>query len=114
MLEKQEIEDIKEATAEAGQDEEHYIELNEEARVGLALYLKVMNGGKVTKEGTLVPQLNIHQLSRVAEVNEKMVSKCFDRLRGKGFINNNDKGELYIPELSEFEAWLKLEGAVID
>lgn len=114
MFEDTEIQAIQEYQEEAQAEEEQVVELSDEARVAMALYLKVMKGGKVTKEGTMIPPLNIHQLSRVSEVNEKMVSKCFDRLRGKGFIANNDNGQLYIPNLIEFEDWLKAEGAAID
>ena len=118
MSDQAEINDMKEYAAEAtaeAQEEEVFVELNDEARVGLALYLIVVNqGGKVTKEGTLVPPLNIHKLSKMAEVNERTVSKCMERLRNKGFIANNVNGQLFVPEMIEFIDWLKTEGAAVD
>lgn len=114
MTNQTEINDISEFDSENSPEREEVVELSEEARVAFALYLKVLNGGKVTPTGTLVPALNIHQLSRTAEVNPRQVSKSFDRLRTKGFLNNNDDGELFIPDIIEFENWLKQEGAAID
>jgi hypothetical protein len=90
------------------------IELSEEARVALALYLDVVSKGKVTKEGTKVPSLSTSKLSRIAEVSPKQVSKGFDRLRTKGFLSNDENGDLLIPDIIAFEDWLRLEGAVID
>ena len=60
--------------------EEVYIELNEEARVGLALYLDVMQKGVVSKKGTKIPLLSTKKISKMAEVNPKQVSKSFDRM----------------------------------
>lgn len=115
MTNQTEINDISEFDAEQNpEQQEENIELSEEARVAFALYLNVLKGGKVTPQGTIVPALNIHQLSRTAEVNPRQVSKSFDRLRTKGFLNNNDDGELFIPDIIEFEDWLKQEGAAID
>lgn len=88
-------------------------ELSEEARIAFALYLDVMKDGVVTKLGTKVPPLNTNKISRLAEVNVKQVSKGFDRLRTKGFINNDDNGDLYIPDILAFEDWLIAEGAAI-
>jgi hypothetical protein len=50
----------------------------------------------------------------MAEVNAKQVSKSFDRMGTKGFIVNDDSGDLYIPDIIAFEDWLRTEGAVID
>lgn len=113
MPNQEELNDIQEFVEEVSQDQEP-AELNDEARVAFALYLDVIKDGKVTKEGTVVPTLNVHKLSRVAEVSSKQVSKGFDRLRSKGFLANNDSGELFIPDIMAFENWLKLEGAAID
>ena len=115
MPNQEELKDIQEAqtdTPVAASDEP--IELSEEARVALALYLDVMKSGKVTKQGTMIPPLNIHKLSRIAEVPPKLVAKSFDRLRVKTFIANDDEGALYIPDILEFEDWLRTEGAAID
>ena len=113
-----EINDMKEYEAEvaaSAEPEDNFVELNNEARISLALYLNVSNnGGKVTKEGTLVPPLNVHKLSRMAEVNERTVSKCMERIRNKGFLANNTNGQLVIPDWIEFTDWLKAEGAVVD
>lgn|GEM_PF-1981678 len=114
MPNQEEIKDIQQAQTDAVPSPEERIELSEEARVAFALYLDVMKNGKVTKEGTLVPMLNIHKLSRLAEVSPKQVAKSFDRLRVKTFLANNEEGSLYIPDIIAFEDWLKLEGAVID
>jgi hypothetical protein len=35
-------------------------------------------------------------------------------MRTKGFIVNDDSGDLYIPDIIAFEDWLRTEGAVID
>ena len=112
MSNQEELTDLQSYEAEA--DNQEPPELDDEARVAFALYLDVMQKGKVTKEGTLVPALNIHKLSRLAEVSPKSVSKSFDRLRVKTFLANNENGELYIPDIIAFEDWLKEEGAVID
>ncbi len=112
MSNQEELKDINAAISEAKPEMD--IELSEEARIALALYLDVMKNGTVTKAGTKVPALNTHKLSRLAEVNAKQVSKGFDRLRTKGFLSNDDDGELLIPDILAFEDWLKLEGAVID
>lgn len=90
------------------------VELSEEARVAFALYLDVVSKGKVTKDGTKVPTLSTSKLSRMAEVSAKQVSKGFDRLRTKGFLSNDDNGDLFIPDILAFEDWLRQEGAVID
>lgn len=100
---------IEDANAEA----ETPAELSDEARVAFALYMKVMQEGKVTKSGTKVPPLNTNKISRLAEVNAKQVSKGFDRLRTKGFLNNDENGELFIPDILAFEDWLISEGAAI-
>lgn len=114
MSNQEEITDIQEAVEEQAAEQEP-IELNDEARVALTLYLDVMKGGgKVTKDGTKIPPLNTNKISRIAEVNVKQVSKCFDKLRTKGFLNNDDSGELFIPDIWAFEEWLKAEGAVIE
>ncbi len=113
MSNKEEIADINTAFEEKVAETEP-VDLSEEARVAFALYLDVMKDGKVTKDGTKIPPLNTHKISRVAEVNVKQVSKSFDRLRTKGFLNNDDNGELIIPNIFEFEQWLKSEGAAID
>jgi hypothetical protein len=114
MSNKEELADINTAFEEKIAESEIPTELSEEARVAFALYLDVMKEGKVTKDGTKIPPLNTHKISRIAEVNIKQVSKSFDRLRSKGFLNNDDNGELFIPNLIEFEDWLKAEGAAID
>jgi hypothetical protein len=90
------------------------IDLSEEARVALALYLDVMQKAVVTKKGTKIPLLSTKKISKMAEVNAKQVSKSFDRMRTKGFIINDDSGDLYIPDIIAFEDWLRSEGAVID
>lgn len=113
MSNQAELQDIQEFDANVEGDD-NYVELNDEVRVAFALYLSVLNKGKVTKDGTLVPDLNIHKLSRVAEVSNKNVSKNFDRLRAKGFLANTEHGQLVIPNFMEFEDWLKAEGAAID
>lgn len=112
MANKEELVDINEAMSEA-QAEKEVTDLSEEARVAFALYLDVMKSGIVTKNGTKIPPLNTHKISRLAEVNAKQVSKGFDRLRSKGFLNNDDNGELFIPDILAFEEWLKSEGAAI-
>lgn len=112
MTNKEELVDINEAMTEA-QAEREVVDLSEEARVAFALYLDVIKSGKVTKNGTKIPPLNTHKISRLAEVNAKQVSKSFDRLRTKGFLDNDDNGELYIPDIMAFEDWLKAEGAAI-
>lgn len=114
MSNQEEIKDINEAiNEETAVEEEKDPELNDEARVAFALYLDVMKHGKVTKNGTSVPPLNTNKISRLAEVNVKQVSKSFDRLRSKGYISNDDNGELFIPDILEFEDWLKSEGAAV-
>ena len=50
----------------------------------------------------------------MAEVNERTVSKCMERIRNKGFLANNTNGQLVIPDWIEFTDWLKAEGAVVD
>lgn len=89
-------------------------DLSDETRVALALYLKVYTDGKVTPQGVIVPELNIHKLSKAAEVPERMVSKTFERLRGKGFIGNLPSGHLFVKNLEEFQQWLISQGASID
>ncbi len=111
MVNQDEINDINTAITEAVPEENP--ELSEEARVAFALYLDVMKNGVVTKDGTRVPALNIHKISRLAEVNPKQAGKAFDRLRTKGFLNNDNNGELFIPDIIAFEDWLQTEGAVI-
>lgn len=112
MSNKEELIDINEAIKEQTQAPEE-VELSDEARVAFALYLDVIKHGKVTKNGTKVPPLNTAKISRLAEVNAKVVSKSFDKLRTKGFISNDDEGELFIPDVIEFEDWLKSEGAAV-
>ena len=112
MSNQEEILDINDAIKEETQEDE-IVELSDEARVAFALYLDVMKNGKVTKYGTKIPPLNTAKISRLAEVNPKQVSKSFDRLRTKGFISNDDNGELFIPDVLEFEDWLKTEGAAV-
>ena len=113
MSNQEEIRDIEQAQTEVAIAEEP-IELSEEARVALALYLDVAKNGKVTKQGTLVPPLNIHKLARIEEVPPKLVAKSFDRLRVKTFLDNNEEGALFIPNILEFEDWLRTEGAHVD
>lgn len=112
MSNQEEIADINQAMAETSSENE-FVELSDEARVAFALYLDVMKEGKVTPIGTRIPPLNTNKISRLAEVNVKQVSKSFDRLRNKGFLNNDDNGDLYIPDILAFEDWLKSEGAVV-
>lgn len=115
MSNQEEINDMNQALAEETPSEaETPVELSDEARVAFALYLDVMKDGKVTKDGTKIPPLNTHKISRLAEVNPKQVSKGFDRLRTKGFLNNDDNGDLFIPDIIAFEDWLKTEGAAIE
>ena len=89
-------------------------ELSDEARVALALYLKVYSEGKVTPQGVVVPELNIYKLSQQAEVPNKFVSKTFERLRGKGFLSNLPSGHLIVKNLEEFQQWLISQGASIE
>lgn len=112
MSNQEELKDMQTALEE-GSEEEKPLELSDEARVAFALYMKVMQDGKVTKNGTKVPPLNTSKISRLAEVNAKQVSKGFDRLRTKGFLNNDENGELFIPDILAFEDWLISEGAAI-
>ncbi|MBT6843763.1 MAG: hypothetical protein HOA17_08210 [Candidatus Melainabacteria bacterium] len=112
MSNQDELNDINQALKE-GTPAEPPEELSDEARVAFALYLELMRDGKVTKQGTKIPPLNTHKISRLAEVNPKQVSKGFDRLRTKGFLNNDDNGDLFVPDILAFEDWLKTEGAVI-
>lgn len=112
MSNQEELQDIQVAVEEQEQ-EETVVELSDEARVAFALYLDVMKNGKVTPAGTKVPALNVHKLARVSEVNNKQVSKSFDRLRTKGFLANDPNGELIIPDVFLFEQWLEQEGAAI-
>ena len=89
-------------------------DLNDETRVALALYLKIYSDGKVTPDGVIVPELNIHKLSHQAEVSNKVVSKTFERLRGKGFLGNLPSGHLVVKNFEEFKQWLVSQGASID
>ncbi len=112
MSNQEELRDMNQAISEELPKDEN-TELSDEARIAFALYLDVMKEGRVTKEGTKIPPLNTHKISRLAEVNAKQVSKGFDRLRTKGFLNNDDNGDLYIPDIIAFEDWLRAEGAVV-
>ena len=94
--------------------QEEVAELNDEARVALALYLKIYKEGKVTPQGVVCPELNIHKLAHIAEVPNKVVSKAFERLRGKGFIGNLPSGHLVVKNLEEFQQWLISQGASIE
>lgn len=94
--------------------EEPQADLSDETRVALALYLKVYTEGKVTPDGIIVPELNIYKLAHAAEVPNKLVSKTFERLRGKGFLSNLPSGHLIIKNLEEFQQWLISQGAVIE
>src|SRR3989338_11187652 len=89
-------------------------DLSDEARVGLALYLKVYSEGKVTPNGIVCPELNIYKLAHAAEVPNRIVSKTFERLRGKGFIGNLPSGHLIVKNLEEFQQWLVSQGASIE
>jgi len=89
-------------------------DLTDETRVALALYLKVYSEGKVTPQGIIVPELNIHKLAHAAEVPNRQVSKTFERLRGKGFLGNLPSGHLVVKNLEEFQQWLVSQGASID
>lgn len=89
-------------------------DLSDETRVALAFYLKVYSEGKVTPNGILCPELNIHKLAHAAEVPNKIVSKTFERLRGKGFISNLPSGHLIVKNMSEFQQWLVSQGASIE
>ncbi len=94
--------------------QEEVAELSDETRVALALYLKVYSEGKVTPQGVLVPELNIHKLAQRAEVPNRVVSKTFERLRGKGFLSNLNSGHLIVKNLEEFQQWLISQGASIE
>ena len=94
--------------------EEAQADLSDETRVALALYLKVYTEGKVTPQGILVPELNIHKLAHAAEVPNRLVSKTFERLRGKGFLSNLPSGHLIVKNLEEFQQWLISQGASIE
>lgn len=89
-------------------------DLSDEARVALAFYLKVYSEGKVTPQGILCPELNIHKIAHSAEVPNKVVSKTFERLRGKGFISNLPSGHLIVKNIEEFQQWLISQGASIE
>ena len=93
--------------------EEVVADLADETRIALALYLKVYSEGKVTPNGVVVPELNIHKLAHAAEVPNKLISKTFEKLRGKGFIGNLPSGHLIIKNLEEFQQWLISQGASI-
>ncbi len=94
--------------------EEVEAELSDETRVALALYLKVYSEGKVTPQGVVVPELNIYKLAHAAEVPNRLVSKTFERLRGKGFLGNLPSGHLIVKNLDEFQKWLISQGASIE
>lgn len=94
--------------------EEEKADLSDETRVALALYLKVYSEGKVTSQGVIVPELNIYKLAQQAEVPNKLVSKSFERLRGKGFLSNLPSGHLIVKNLEEFQQWLISQGASIE
>lgn len=89
-------------------------DLSDETRVALALYLKVYSEGKVTPNGVVCPELNIYKLAHAAEVPNRIVSKTFERLRGKGFIGNLPSGHLVVKNMSEFQQWLISQGASIE
>ena len=89
-------------------------DLSDESRVALALYFKVYSEGKVTPEGVIVPELNIYKIAHAAEVPNRVVSKTFERLRGKGFLSNLPSGHLIVKNLEEFQKWLISQGASID
>src|SRR3989338_11179696 len=93
--------------------EEVVADLADETRIALALYLKVYSEGKVTPNGVVVPELNIHKLAHAAEVPNRLISKTFEKLRGKGFIGNLPSGHLIIKNLEEFQQWLISQGASI-
>lgn len=94
--------------------EEAEADLSDETRVALALYIKVYSEGKVTPKGIIVPELNIYKLSHAAEVPNRVVSKTFEKLRGKGFLSNLPTGHLIVKNLEEFQQWLISQGATID
>lgn len=89
-------------------------DLSDETRVALAFYLRVYSEGKVTSKGIIAPELNIHKLAHAAEVPNRIVSKTFERLRGKGFISNLPSGHLVVKNLEEFQQWLISQGASIE
>ncbi|MBI2995685.1 MAG: hypothetical protein HYY52_03125 [Candidatus Melainabacteria bacterium] len=94
--------------------QEEVAELSDETRVALALYLKVYSEGKVTPQGVIVPELNIYKLAHAAEVPNRIVSKTFERLRGKGFLGNLPSGHLTVKNLEAFQQWLISQGASIE
>ncbi len=94
--------------------EEAEADLSDETRVALALYIKVYAEGKVTPQGVVVPELNIYKLAHAAEVPNRVVSKTFERLRGKGFLSNLPSGHLIVKNLEEFQQWLISQGASIE
>ena len=94
--------------------QEEIADLSDEARVALALYLKVYSEGKVTPQGVICPELNIYKLAHAAEVPNRVVSKTFERLRGKGFLSNLPSGHLIVKNLEEFQQWLISQGASIE
>ena len=94
--------------------QEEIADLSDEARVALALYLKVYSEGKVTPQGVICPELNIYKLAHAAEVPNRVVSKTFERLRGKVFLSNLPSGHLIVKNLEEFQQWLISQGASIE
>ncbi len=94
--------------------QETVADLSDETRVAMALYLKVYAEGKVTPQGVVVPELNIYKLANSAEVPSKLVSKIFERLRGKGFLGNLPSGHLIVKNFEEFKQWLTSQGALIE
>ena len=94
--------------------QEEVADLSDDPRVALALYLKVYSEGKVTPQGVIVPELNIYKLAHAAEVPNRVVSKTFERLRGKGFLSNLPTGHLIVKNLEAFQQWLVSQGASIE
>ena len=94
---------------------EHDGNLEPDVRVGFAIYLLVLNEGKMTEHGALLPNgLNMPQIANQSEVSVNYAIKAAGNLRKQGFIRNRREDGRLLVKMVEIEEWLTENGAVLD
>ena len=100
---------------ESNFDYETGLNLQPEVRVGMAIYMTLLNKGVVTPAGVLMQEaFNMTQVARQAEVSVNYAIKALSNIRKMGFIKNRKEDGRLLIKLQELEGWLSTNGIELD
>lgn len=77
------------------------------ARVARAIISIAKEGGKMTKDGMVLPKLTQAEIGKMSDSPRETVNRAFSELKDKGLILPTDTKQILIPDLEKLIGWIK-------